>query len=184
MGSLRREVGFWAAVGRLRLRDLLTWEIAGGAVVGAAASVLLVRNTGLASREDLAGDYLSLTPALLGVVFAALALVVALMSDSYLRLLRGTGEGVLAFLGPFMVVIGLQVGTILAVVAYRAFSGLVSLQAEHWLFGVVTALFAVSTLEVVSLARNVLMHGLARGRLEEVTNLTAEREARQKHSGA
>lgn len=182
MGSLRREVGFWAAVGRLRLRDLLTVEIAGGAVIGSAASILLVRNTNLAARQDLAGDYLSLTPALLGVVFAALALVVALMSDAYLQQLRGTSGGVLAFLSPFMVVIGLQVGTILAVVGYRAFSGLATAQAEHWLFGVITVLFAVSTLEVVALARNVLMHGLARGRLEQVTNLSAERESRQKRS--
>lgn len=180
MGRLRREVGFWGSVGRLHLSDLFTIEIGGGIVLGVAASVVLVREVDLTARQGLAGDYLALTPALLGVVFAALALVVALMSDAYMRHLRTATGGVLAFLGPFMLVIGLQVGTLLLTVGYRAFSAELPTEAEHWFFGVVTTLFAVSSLEVVALARSVLMHGLARSRFEEVANLDT---ARQRKTG-
>lgn len=176
MGELRRQVGFWGSLGRLRVSDLLGAEVAGGAVVGVVSSLLLVREVGLSSRRTLAADYLVLAPALLGVVFAALALVVALMSNDYLRQLRTARDGVLAFLGPFMVVIGLHVGTLLLAVAYRAFAAQIPEEAENWLFGVITTLFVISVLEVVALARSVLMHGLARSRLDEVADMETARE--------
>lgn len=162
MGRIRRQVGFWGSLGRLRLSDLVTWEILGGFLIGLVAAIALVFLTTPGFRLSLAGDYLSLTPALLGVVFASLALIVALMSEDYIKHLRATDGGVLAFLGPFMIVIGLQVGTLLITVGYRAFAALLPSLAENIAFGILTILFSVSTLEVISLARSVLMHALAR----------------------
>lgn len=180
MGSLRREVGFWGSVGRLRLADLATVEILGGAVLGIAGAVLMVRTLDVGSRISVAGDYLQLVSALLGIVFAGLALVVALISENYLRLLNQGPNGILGFLSPFMIAIGLQVATVLAAVAYRASALKLSGRAvESWAFGVVTVLFVVAALDVVALARSVLMHGLARARLQEVTDLQSERERKR-----
>lgn len=178
MGSLRRRVGFWGSVGRLRLSDIATVEIAGGIVLAGAAAWFLVREVSLTARISLVGDYLSLTPALLGVVFAAMALVVALMSNEYMQQLRAASGGVLAFLSPFMTVVGVQVGTLLLAVGYRAFARELTGELEHWAFGLVTALFVISCLEVVSLARTVIMHGLARSRFEEVTTQDTARPSK------
>ncbi|QCQ93246.1 hypothetical protein [Rhodococcus sp. SGAir0479] len=179
MGELRRKVGFWSSLGRLRVSDLLTIEYLGCLIAGVVASVFLVKRTTAQTRTSLAGDVLALTPALLGVVFAALALVVALLSDSYLRQLNHEKDGILAFLSPFMIVIGIQVVTLVSAVAYRAFAALVPYEVEGVLFGAVVVLFLTSSLEVVSLARSVLMHGLARARLQQITDLDAERRRKR-----
>lgn len=173
MGRERRLVGFWASLRHVGWRGLWTWEFAGGAVVAILGGGSLLPVTNAASRHDIAGDYLSLTSALLGVVFAALALVAALMTDSYLAMLAQTSGGVLAFLRPFMVVIGVQVGAVLGVVGYRAFGERLVNEAEIAWFVGVTILFTVSTLEVVALTRSVLLHGVARAKLVEAVNPTA-----------
>lgn len=180
MGKARREVGFWTAVRKTTIGQLLTFEIAGGALIGVAASWWLVTSTTRADRIRFVGDYLTLTPALLGVVFAALAMVVALMSEDYLRLLReSSGDGVVGFLRPFIFVIGLQVGALLSAVGFRAFAPLMPESAASWAFGVVTVLFVVSTLEVVALARSVVMHGMGRARLQRVADIETERGRRR-----
>lgn len=179
MGKLRRRVGFWRSFGKLQLSQLATVELGGCLIVGIAAGVFLVKHTDLAARVAIAGDVLSLTPALLGVVFAALALVVALLSESYLRLLNEERDGILAFLSPFMVVIGIQVAAVIGAVSYRAFAKFVPPTVENWLFCALAVLFLTSALEVVALARSVIMHGLARARLQEVTDLETERDARR-----
>lgn len=119
MNSPRRQVGFWPTVGRLRLRDLKSPEIVFGLLLGGGGALAAIRNSAVPARVLVAGDFLLLTPALVGVVFAALALVVALMSDTYLRVLRSVEGGLIEFLGPFMIVIGIQVGTLIGSVAYR-----------------------------------------------------------------
>ncbi|WP_133147265.1 hypothetical protein [Mycolicibacterium novocastrense] len=180
MGELRRRVGFLAAVGRLRLSQFATIELGGALVVGIAASIFLVTHTDVTARVGFAGDILSLTAALVGVVFAALALVVALLSESYLRLLNAEDaeQGLLAFLSPFMLVIGIQVTTVVGAVGYRAFANFLPKGLEPWLFGVLVTLFLMSALEIVALARSVVMHGLARAKLREITDLSEERDRR------
>lgn len=179
MGKLRRRVGFWGSVGKLQLSQLATVELGGCLVVGIVAGIFLFKHTDLAARIGIAGDVLPLAAALLGVVFAALALVVALLSESYLRLLNQEKDGILAFLSPFMVVIGIQVTAVIGAVGYRAFAKFVPPTVEHSLFCALTVLFLTSTLEVVALARSVIMHGLARARLQEVTDLDTARDARR-----
>ena len=180
MGRLRREVGFWASVGRLRVGDLWSPEIIGGVLLGVGAGVLAERYTQVDARVTIAGDFMAPAATLIGVVFAALALVVALMSDEYLRMLGSVKGGVLAFLGNFMLVIGLLVGSLLSAVVYRATAARLPTAVEQWAFGALAVLFAVSTLEVVALTRSVLMHGLARGRLLEVSDLDAQRDQRRR----
>ena len=61
-----------------------------------------------------------LSRALLGLVFAAFSLLIALFSDDYIRLLSKAEDGVEAFLRPSTIAIGLQVTAIVAAIGYRA----------------------------------------------------------------
>ncbi|MEU7890255.1 hypothetical protein AB0B54_32545 [Microbispora bryophytorum] len=170
MGDLRRRYGFWASIGRMRLRDLVAPEIAFGVIIGGAGSYLLISTTTTKDRIEIAGDYLQIASALAGVVFAGFALVIALLSDHYMRWLQKLESGVFGFLAPFMVSTGLQVGTLVLAVAYRASGEHINPKVEPWAFGVTSVLFFIAALDVVALARSVLMHGVARSRTLEVEN--------------
>ncbi len=126
-------------------------------------------------RQGVAGDYLVITGALLGIVFAGFALVIALMSDDYLRWLEDVESGVIGFLSPFMVSVGLQVATLIGAVLYSATADHMPGTAEKWFFGVISVLFFTAALDVVALARSVLMHGVARARGLKVRDLEAAR---------
>jgi hypothetical protein len=171
MSNLRRQFGFWKSLGRMQLRDLLAPEVVFGVLIGVALTVLLVHVGSRTSRAGVVGDYLPIAGALLGIVFAGFALVIALFSDDYLRWLEETDSGVIGFLSPFMVSVGLQVGTLIASVLYRATADHLPHTAEEWFFGVVSVLFFTAALDVVALARSVLMHGVARGRALKVRDL-------------
>jgi hypothetical protein len=179
MAKLRRRFGFWGAVGRLQLSDLVAPEILFGLALGGSGAWLLVSRTTVTERVGSAGDYLALVAALLGVVFAGFALVISLMSDRYLRLLGPPDDGVVNFLSPFILATGLQVGTILGTVAYRAGAPYLPPKLEPWAFGAISVLFAISVLDVVALARSLMMHGVARAKDLEVHDLQAKRDQRR-----
>ena len=91
--------------------------------VGGKAKNMFIRDTVCWVRV-VSGDFLVLLGPLLGIVFAVLALIASLMSDSYLARLKSeadkSGDGVLAFFTPFMVSVGLQVGALLLALIFRA----------------------------------------------------------------
>ena len=171
MSNLRRQFGFWKSLGRMQFRDLLAPEVFFGVLIGVGLTVLLIHVGSLTSRVGVVGDYLPIAGALLGIVFAGFALVIALFSDDYLRWLEKTDSGVVGFLSPFMVSVGLQVGTLIASVLYRATADHLPHTAEKWFFGLVSVLFFTAALDVVALARSVLMHGVARGRALKIRDL-------------
>lgn len=164
MGKLRRRYGFWGTVGSYRLRDFWAPEFLFGPLIGGAIGLALVRHACELNRINLAGDYLALSGALLGVVFGGFALVIAFLSDSHLRDLEKTSEGVVSFLRPFMFSTGLQAGVLLGVIAYRAAGQLVPPWIEGTGFVVISILFVIALLDIVALARTVMLHGVARGR--------------------
>ncbi len=140
----------------------------------------------LTSRTALAGNFLAVVAALLGIVFAGLALVVALLSEAYLRLLRSGSNGLLGFFRPFMLAIGLQVFTVIGTVVYLAVAGQIGVASPEWLrnvepwaFGVLAVCFVASCLELVVLTRSVLLHALLRSELSGVTDLVAQKERKQ-----
>lgn len=141
--------------------------------------MLLVNATALRDRQAVAGDLLVVIGPLLGIVFAALALVVSFMSDRYLMLLHEHPEGGLRkFLAPFMVAVGLHVGTLILAVGYRAASGHLPAEApllEQALFVALTFLFVWAVLDVVALARNVMAHAFTRARAEQVAQSDVRR---------
>lgn len=174
----RRRFGFWAAVGSLRVRDLVSVESVSGTLLGLGLGIFMWHERGIADRVDLAGDFLALVPALLGVVFAGFALVVSILSDAYIRLLATAPSGIVGFLRPFMLAIGLQVSVLMGAVLYRAAAPDVAPTVEPWLFGALSVGFACALLDLVALARSVLMHGVTRAKQVEVNDI-AEQSARR-----
>lgn len=188
MGRARREVGFWGAVGQLRLKDLLTVEFAAALLLGGGFACWLYLGGTVAMRANLASNYLVVIAALLGIVFAGLALVVSLLSSEYLRLLQSSDSGILGFFRPFVIAIGFQVFSILSTVFYLAFVGMLPADPESvpafiepWIFGLISVLFVGSCLELVVLTRSVLLHAKLRSRVAEVIELEAEKQRKQRN---
>lgn len=111
------------------------------------------------------GDGLALTGLLLGLVFAAFSLLIALLSDRYIRLLSKAEGGVAAFLRPYMIAIGLQVTSIFVAIGYRAAYPHMTYAVAATVFLVWAFLFAYVLVDIVALARNVTLHGLYRAQL-------------------
>jgi hypothetical protein len=176
MGRLRREFGFWGSLGRMHLSDLKTAEVVCGLLIGAGLGAALDNVATRSARIAVAGDYLTLAGALLGIVFAGFALVIALMSDDYVRWLQETDSGVVGFLSPFMISVGLQMSTLIGAVVYRAIADQLPRTAELWFFGVISVLFFTAALDIIALARSVLLHGVARARGLQVRDLEAARK--------
>jgi len=175
MARLRREFGFWGSLGRMHLSDLATTEAIAGLLIGAGLAAALDNVSTLSARLAVAGDYLPIAGALLGIVFAGFALVIALMSDDYIRWLEETDSGVTGFLSPFMVSVGLLVTTLVGTVVYRAIAVQLPRTVELWLFGVVSVLFFTAALDIVALARSVMFHGVARARGLKLRDLQSAR---------
>jgi len=173
MGRLRRQFGFWRSLGRMQLSDLLAPEVIVGVLIGVGLAVTLCLIGTPSARGSVTGDYLVIAGALIGVVFAGFALVIALMSDDYIRWLADTKSGVVGFLSPFVVSIDLQVGTLLGAVLYRALADQLPPTLEKWFFGVVSVSFFTAALDVVAVARSVLMDGVARARDLKIRDLEA-----------
>ena len=113
----------------------------------------------------------------MGVVFAGFALVIVLSSDDYLQWPEETDSGVIGFLSPSTVSVGLQVGALITSILYRSTADYLPHTAEKWFFGVVSVLFFIAALGVVALARSVLMHGVARARGLKIRELRTSRDA-------
>jgi hypothetical protein len=168
---MERNFGFWRSLRKLGGEDIFSVELLAAVVVGIGGGVALLTQTKVAERHDVASDFLIVVGPLLGVVFAAFALVIALLADSYLIALSANKDGVAAFFRPFLVSIGLQVGTLLMTIAYRASSEHVPSKAEVGLFLAMCFLFVLSLLDVVALGRNVFAHGVTRGEDAVIRNL-------------
>jgi small-conductance mechanosensitive channel len=167
--KLRRQIGFWPTVGRLRIADIAgSAEGIGALLLGVGGGSAIVAITALSERTTIAGDYLVITGALFGVVFAAFALTVSLFSNSYLAWLRTVEGGVGQVLEPFLVAVGVQVGVVLATVGYRATATHLPANVEKTVFVAVSAVFVYALLDVVAIGRNLIAHGIARSKAAEL----------------
>lgn len=170
MGPRWDDVGFWKSLSKLRLGELWPEGLL-AAAISAGISVGLLWRGDEAARYVTSGDYLLISGALVGVVIAGFALVVSLMSDKYAVWLDGQGDGVRAFLQPFMVGVGLQIGALLAAVVYRALASLLPRHAEEAGFIIASFLFCYAALDVVALGRNVMAHGLTKAEAATIAAL-------------
>jgi len=183
MGKLRSEVGFWTAVGRLRLADVFSIENLFSVLLGAGVGIYLALVGTSGQRVSLAASYLSVVAALVAIVFAGLALVASLLSDAYLRLLQTNEDGVLGFFRPFLLVVGLQVSTVVGTTVYIATARSLSRVPEEVFFGLISVFFFASCLEIVVLTRSVLMHALLRSRLAELVEFQAAKDSEERSRG-
>lgn len=164
MSELRRQVGFLGSLGSNELKDLLWPEGAVAVVFGVGgASCLVVWDT-VAQRSQVVGEGLAIVGVLIGITFTAFSLLIALLSDDYIRLLEKAEDGILGFLRPFVTAIGLQITVVLLAIAYRAIAMHVTPAAEKTIFIVWSFLFVYVLADILALARNVSMHGLFRAR--------------------
>jgi len=141
-----------------------------GVLIGAGVATIQMVWGNRDARIALAGDFLSITSALLGVVFAAFALLVAFFSPGYVSLLNAIPSGVKGFLQPFLLAIGVQVALILGVVLYRSLPATVPDWVSHIGFYALSITSAAVLMDVVALARSVLIHGVLRGKQEALNS--------------
>lgn len=164
MATTRREVGFWSAVGHLRLRDLWSVESVVSIAIGSSLAYAMYGWGTADERVAVAEQFVGVAAALIGIVFAGIALVTALLSDDYLRLLESADDGLFAFLRPFMLAVGIQVATVLGAISYCALANHLWPALEPWLFGVLSIFFVSSCMEIVVLMRSIFMHARLRAR--------------------
>ena len=167
MNEQRSQVGFLRSVGRTPIGQLLWPEGTIALVVGLGGGIALLNTMTAAERVQTVGDGLQLLGVLLGVVFAAFALLIALFSDEYVKLLTKAEGGVLVFLRPFIIAIGCQVTTLFLTVGYRASATDLDSRIEVGVFLAWAFLFAFSLADVVALGRSIMLHGIYRARLVE-----------------
>lgn len=158
----RKDFGFFRSIRSLSGESIFGPELLGAIVIGVGGGTALLSNTSVSDRYKIAGDFLVVLGPLLGVVFAAFALVTTAFSDRYLSLLNSAPKGVMGFLRPFLVSIGMQVGSIIWTVAYRASGSVVPSKVEVMGWLVACFLFVFAILDVVSLAKDVLAHTATR----------------------
>ena len=177
----RRNVGFLPSLGKLSLWGFLWPEgfVALGFGVGGGA--VAYHLTKVPERVNLVNTAYPVLGVLLGVVFAALALLISFPTDEHVRRLdEGTPGGIIGFYRPFIVAIGLQVTTIFLGIAYVAVAVHVVDDLEHAAFLVWTFLLSYVLADVVGLTRNVVMHGLVRAMAAKTGNGGSVRSIRDK----
>jgi hypothetical protein len=173
----RRSFSFWRIVGGTPSARLVGLHGAFALVVGGSGGYLFATRRPVEEHVKVAGDYLSITAALVGVVFAGFALVIALLSDRYLVILEQVG-GVRKFLEPFLITIGMLVGGLLATVAFRATATLLPAAWKTAAFTALTVWFVYTVLDIVVLAKGVLAHGATRAEVAVVEDLQRQVDGR------
>lgn len=161
--SVTEPVGIWRAIGEFKLKEAVWPEGVVALALGGGGAAIVIGLTKPGARADAMSDVLVLAGAFLAVIFTALAIVVSLPSNRYLRMLDETPDGgIRRFLDPFLVGVGTQLAIVLLAVAYRLVSADVAKWIEHVAFGLVGFLFVFGVLDIAALARQLVRHGLLR----------------------
>ena len=145
----RREASFLKALADSSLASLLWPEGTLATVIGVGGALALHHWVSLDNRLSLVGDSLVLVASLLGIVFAGFALLIALLSDEYALVLDQAKGGIISFLRPFILAVGMQVITLLLALSYVTVARRVPRTAEFVLFVVWAFLFVYVLTDVV-----------------------------------
>jgi hypothetical protein len=167
----RRTFGFWRIILRMPIGRLIGVHGLAALLIGLGGSLPFAMAKPVGAHVAVAGDYLTLAAALVGVVFAGFALVIALLSDRYMLVLEQSASGTRRFLEPFLVTIGIQVGGLIATVMYRAMATSLPPLWETAAFGVISIWFCYAALDVVVLSKGILAHGATRAEVAVVDDL-------------
>ena len=165
MSSIRREAGFLRAVKATGIRSFMLPEGVLAFLLAGLGAGLLCTQASVSDRLEVAANSLRIIAPLLGVVLAALTFVISFASDDYLRRLKSTESGVIAFYRPFVFAIGIEIVTLILIVVYKTMANKMLEGAECTIFGIMCFFVAYSMLNVLAVARNVVMHALLRADL-------------------
>jgi hypothetical protein len=145
---------------------LLSPDLWIGALVGVAAWILVPETSLREALNGLTSAGLAVATALVGVVIAALAVVVAFLDDEFIALMdRATSKrygGMEGQLFPFWFVAGLGVGTILLSVGAIAFAQPASVEVMRALVAVLSFLLVWTSLGVLNLVGYIHATGVSR----------------------
>jgi len=161
----RRKFGFWYIFFEYRKSHLVGKEGISALIIGGGGGIEVLQLTSVSQRIAITGDFLTLISALVGVVLAGFALVVAFLSDSYTLQLQKNPKGVRAFFAPFMINIGIDVGLLIGVVAYRSVAPFLPHFLENAVFVILAIVFIFAALNITALTRTVMAHGVTRAEL-------------------
>lgn len=164
----KKHFGFWYNVSTSSFGGILGIEGLVGFCLASGAVFFANRHLKIEDRVSVVNDILSATTGMLGVLFAAFAIVAALMSDGYTRLLNRAEGRIHAFYSLFIIVIGVAVGVILLAIAYKASANHLSLGYELPMFFMLVFLFSYTILNIVALTRNIFAHGVTRAMFLEL----------------
>jgi hypothetical protein len=135
--------GFFASVVLFKDKVILSWDLPIAAVLGILAWVVVADADAPAVLERLTGAGIAVSSALVGVVIAALAVIVAFLDDEFTALMdRATKDrygGMEGQLFPFWFVTGLGILTVLVSVGITAFAT----DAPGWLARVLVGFVAL-----------------------------------------
>ena len=134
-------------------------------LMAGATTGLLCTQASVVDRVEIAASSLRIIAPLLGVVLASLTFVISFASDDYLRRLKSTKSGVIAFYRPFVFAIGIEILTLILIIAYKAVASRTLIGVECSVFGVMCFFVAYSILNILAVARNVVMHALLRSEM-------------------
>ena len=158
--------GFFASVALFKDKVILSWDLLIAVVVGIAAWFAVPESDAPAVLARLTGAGIAVSSALVGVVIAALAVIVAFMDDEFTALIdRATKTrygGMEGQLFPFWFVTGLGILTVLVSVGTTAFAG----GAPDWfarvLVGIVTLLLVWTALGVFNIVSYLHATGVSK----------------------
>lgn len=163
--DLRKEHGFLAAVGALKLSDVFkSPEFFLGVPLGLALAAAQTFWGTTELRVSTTGAFISVITSLIGIIFAAFAMMVAFLSPRYLSFLDQSDEGVKKFFRPFMIAIGMQCLLLFLSVFHFSLGKSLDHVTELVLFWVTSVTFSWNVLEIVALARNVMMQASVRAK--------------------
>jgi uncharacterized membrane protein len=160
-----KDFSFWGNLTRSTLIHAFGIEGLIALLISVPAIYLSHEHLSTNERVSIANDMLATTTGILGVIFASFAIVAALMSDSYVRLLNKKEGRLKQFYSIFIIVIGFAVCSIALAISYKATAEHLPTQYEAPLFFASLFCFLYTLFNVVALARNIFGHGVTRAAL-------------------
>lgn len=158
--------GFFASVVLFKDKVILSWDFLIAVVVGIVAWVIVSDADAARVLARLTGAGIAVSSALVGVVIAALAVIVAFLDDEFTALMdRATKDrygGMEGQLFPFWFVTGLGILTVLVSVGTTAFGTGAPDWVARILVGVVTVLLVWTALGVFNIVSYLHATGVSK----------------------
>ena len=160
---------FWRAVLSLDRKQIYRpWDFLVAFLMGTVGTYFYTAHvTDISNHLSVAGDYLAIIGALLGVVIAGFAIAAALLDEKFARAMRDHSISSYDVLRHFLIEGGILIGSLAASIVYRSIAvavGGTNKTAEECLFGAATFLCfwgLFGALELMKLVLSVAVTGVS-----------------------